>query len=71
MFSVFDMQTSQTTSNMTADEVADYLVGKGALIEKDTHSDGGLVFENPEWMDRYLVKSEDEKAYSELRTIMR
>lgn len=75
MFNVFDMQTSQTTSNLSADEVADYLVGKGALIEKDTHSDGGLVFENKEWLDSYVIKysgSEDvQKAYAELRTAIR
>jgi len=73
MFSVFDMQTNETTGNMTADEVADYLTGKGALIEKSMHSDG-LVFENAEWLDKYLVKcegSEDiEKAYAELRTAL-
>lgn len=75
MFSVLDMQTSQTTSNLTVEDVADYLTGKGALIEKDTHSDGGLVFENKEWLDKYLVKceaSEDiEKAYAELRTALK
>lgn len=76
MFSVFDMQTNETTSNMTTDEVADYLIGKGALIEKETHEYGsGLVFENTDWMDKYLVKcegSEDiETAYAELRTAIK
>lgn len=76
MFSVFDMQTRETTSNMTAGEVADFLVSKGALIEKETHEYGaGLVFENTEWLDKYLVKcveNEDaEKAYAGLRTAMK
>lgn len=74
MFNIFDMQTRETTNNLTADEVADYLVSKGALIEKETHSDG-LVFENKEWLDKYLVKyigSENaEKAYAELRTALK
>lgn len=76
MFNIFDMQTRETTSNMTADEVAEYLVGKGALSEKETHEyDAGLVFENKEWLDKYLVKcegSEDvQKAYAELRTAIK
>ncbi|MEJ5154545.1 hypothetical protein WH240_04955 [Gluconobacter wancherniae] len=76
MFSVFDMQTSQTTSNLTVEDVADYLTGKGALIEKDTHEYGaGLVFENKEWRDTYSVKyagKEDiEQAYAELRTALK
>lgn len=75
MFSVYDMQTQETHSNLTADEVAEYLTGKGALSEKETHSDDGLVFENTEWLDKYLVKyvgSEDvQKAYSLLRTAIK
>jgi len=74
MFSVLDMQTRETTNNLTADEVADYLVSKGALIEKSMHSDG-IVFENKEWLDAYSVKyvgSEDiETAYAELRTAIK
>lgn len=75
MFSIFDVQTGQTTSNLTVEDVADYLTGKGALSEKETHSDGGLIFENTEWLDKYLVKysgTEDvQKAYAELRTAMK
>ena len=74
MFNIFDMQTRETTNNLTADEVADFLIAKGALIEKETHSDR-LVFENKEWLDTYSVKyvgSEDiEKAYDELRTALK
>lgn len=76
MFNVYDVQTRETTSNMTADEVAEYLTGKGALSEKETHEyDAGLVFENKEWLDKYSVKyigSEDiEQAYNKIRTALK
>ncbi|GLH29091.1 hypothetical protein WSS15_17410 [Acetobacter pasteurianus] len=74
MFNVHDIQTREIISNFTAEEVADYLIAKGASLEKDTHNDGGLVFENPEWLDKYLVKyvgSEDvQKSYDEIRKLI-
>lgn len=76
MFNVYDVQTREITSNMTVEGVADFLIAKGALIEKETHEyDAGLVFENTEWLDKYLVKcegSEDiEQAYNALRTAIK
>lgn len=34
MFSVYDVQTREITSNMTVDKVADFLIAKGALSEE-------------------------------------
>lgn len=75
MFSVYDVQTREITSNMTVDKVADFLIAKGALSERETHSDDGLLFENKEWLDFYVIKysgSDDvQKAYNDLRTAIK
>jgi len=75
MFEILNNQTGAVLSNQTAEQVADYLRGEGALQENSNlRMDDERTYENPVWQDTYRISlledGDANKAFHEVNSMI-